>query len=284
VYWIHTLTPYREVVMRRLIAVAAALTLACGGSDGTTGIDGDPGIAADITVEQGADQRAPILDVMPDSVIGRVMDDQGRAVGGQTVNLVIPAGEEAGRWTGLSGPTGTLTTDAQGRVFAELQAGTRAWTSRVVDGEDSAYVARLVASREGRADEIEELTFAVEPGEPVVGDDRDVARGATGGGLTGDSPHTVPAGNTFAAVRDQHENPVPWGLDVPGDIARVEEADDRIGGLRTVVAESAGCGPIYVRTEGGRGAKADSGIALIRDTNDDGTADRVEITIGTHDC
>lgn len=188
--------------MRRLSLVLPVLALACGGSSEALSGPGGPSIAADITVEQGADQTAPVGQALPDSVVGRAVDGAGDPVEGRIVNLEVPAGPDAGRFD-----ADALQTNATGRVFAELRTGTRAWTARVRSGEDSAYVARLIASREGRADEIESFTFSVQPGPLTkltlrpgeapdyrIGDRLDVLSDLTWPG------------------RDEHGNPIPGSM------------------------------------------------------------------------
>lgn len=191
--------------MRRLTALFCSLALLACGSE-PSGLDdgGDPDVVAAISVEQGAEQSARAMRVMPDSVVGRATDDQGRAVEGRIVEFQLPAGPDAG-----SVDQQTLATNPQGRVFYELTAGPRAWTSRVAAGEDSAYTARLVASVDGRSDEVVEFTFAVQPGDPV---ELDLFFS------TGDPPVLRP-GDTVNPLdmlewpaRDQHGNPLPGSM------------------------------------------------------------------------
>lgn len=146
--------------MRRLSLLCLVLALACGGPTGPE--DRSLQLAAAIEVESGTDQIAPVTEVMPDSVVARVLDADGNPVEGRLVNFEVDAGDEAGRFDASA-----LQSNGQGRVFNELRAGTRTWTDRVWNMEDSAYTVRLVASNEGRPDEVQSFTFAVEPG-PVV--------------------------------------------------------------------------------------------------------------------
>lgn len=257
--------------MRRLVAFISCLAFLACGSEPTGLNGGTPDIIASVSVEGGNRQSARPQNPMPDSVVGRATDSQGRAVQGRLINFTIPAGDSAGSFAARA-----LQTNAQGRVFNELTAGTKAWTSRVVNGQDSAYTARLVASREGRPDEIATMTFSVLPGEPVVGADRRDNTGAGGGGLNGSNTYTLPADVHGAAVYDEHGNPVRWGLEFLA-VAHAESAQDRIGGLRKVVTDSAGCAPLYVRIDGGTGVKADSGIIHVQTAGEDLDA---EILIG----
>jgi hypothetical protein len=156
----HRLRCEDRIRVTALVLVGTLVAIGCGGS--TTGLEDDggtPGVVTALEVEQGAEQSARPEQAMPDSVVGRATDDAGTPVEGQLVHFEVPAGAEAGTFD-----VGSLLTNGQGRVFNELRAGTRAWTARVAAGEDSAYTARLVASRDGRPDEILEFTFAVEPG------------------------------------------------------------------------------------------------------------------------
>ena len=199
--------------MRRLTALLSILALAACGSEPTSLDDGGPTVVAAISVEQGARQSARPTRPMPDSVVARATDSQGRAVEGRIVEFQLPAGPEAG-----SVDQQTLATNAQGRVFYELRAGTRAWTSRP-PGEDSAYTARLVASVEGRSNEVTEFTFAVQPGEPAntpSGDDRLVEDG-TFDQFGADGEAEAPFNANFWI--DEHENPVPYRIAITGGTA-----------------------------------------------------------------
>lgn len=195
-----------------VLALALLFTAACGSEPTNLDGGGGPGVAAAISVELGADQSARPERAMPDSVVGRVTDDQGRGVEGQLVNFEVPSGSEAGSFD-----AGALSTNAQGRVFNELTAGTRAWTSRLLDGQDSAYTARLVASRDGRPDEIAEMTFAVDPGPPrrgsePSGNERHDEDGTFDEfGDDGDAEAVI-AANFGGAWEDPHENPIPFEL------------------------------------------------------------------------
>lgn len=144
------------------IALATLTAFACGSETPTDSSDNsDPaGPVAAVTVESGDGQKAPPRRALPDSIVGRVTDSSGNPISGQIVNFQVAAGDSAGSFE-----VDALQTNSEGRVFNELTTGIRAWTARVAAGEDSAYTARLVASREGRPDEVARLNFAVEPAE-----------------------------------------------------------------------------------------------------------------------
>lgn len=146
--------------MRRLSGVLLLIAAACGGSSTGPGDGGGgPSPVSSLEVESGNDQSAEPTEAMPDSIVVQAVDDAGNPVEGKLVNFEVPAGDSAGTFV-----ADALQTNEEGRAFNELTAGTLAWTARVDAGEDSAYTARVVASRDGRPDEVGTVTFAVQPG------------------------------------------------------------------------------------------------------------------------
>lgn len=197
--------------------------IACGGGS-PTGSGNGSGVVSSLDVVEGNGKSAPVQQPMPDSVVGEVRDDNGDPVEDVTVNFDVPAGDSAGTFE-----ANVLQTNADGRVVNQLTAGVKAWTSRVVAGEDSAYTARLVASIEGRPDEVAEITFAVQPGpvgdftptpsEIEEGSDQDRENGLL------DFPMSL--------VMDSLSNPVPFRVE-PRAFGHAE-------GTRSVAADSSGC-------------------------------------------
>lgn len=184
--------------MRRLIAVLAALTLACGDEPPTDpggGIQPGGEVASGVTVEQGADQDTIVGNRFPTEVVARATDDAGNPVEGQAVNFETRT-EGGPTWT-----ASVLTTDAEGRVRQTPTAGTVAWTS-LVPG-DSTHTVELVASNEGEPDVVETFTVLQQPG-PVAEVEE------TGSTVRGTESVEVPGD----WVVDAHGNPALWRLQV----------------------------------------------------------------------
>lgn len=205
--------------------VLVAILAACSG--GPTGLDdgGPPDVVASIEVEKGEGQRGPPVEVLPDSVVGRVLNSAGDPMSGVFVNFETPGG---------TFDADGLTTNGNGRVFNELTTGEVAWTARVAAGEDSAFTARLVASRDGRPDEIASFTFAVDP-DPA-------ASAALAGGRwsMAEGPFSARLEAPGSMAPDEHGNPALFRLRVgPG---MLDVLDARMGwpsGRTLVLADSA---------------------------------------------
>lgn len=196
--------------MRKTLATLLALALVACGEGSPTGSGDGSGVVSSLDVVDGDGQSAPVQQPMPDSVVGEVTDDNGNSVEGVAVNFEIPAGDSAGTFE-----ANVLQTNAGGRVVNQLTAGVKAWTSRVVAGEDSAYAARLVASRDGRPDEIAQMRFAVEPGPPrpgsePSGNERHDEDGTFDEFGDDGEAEALIAANFGGAWEDAHENPIPF--------------------------------------------------------------------------
>ncbi|NIR76802.1 MAG: hypothetical protein GWN53_17385 [Gammaproteobacteria bacterium] len=173
------------------MGLAVALLVACGDA-GESITEASSVTFSSLQVSAGADQLAPPETPLSDSVVASVTDGASNPVEGVLVNFEVVDGPGAGTFA-----TPSLTTDANGRVYNELTTGTRAWTSRMESGEDSAYTARLVASKGGRAEEIATFTFAVAAGPPA---ELTFDEAQSQGGQI--HPLSLKAGDAFNPLRD----------------------------------------------------------------------------------
>lgn len=256
--------------MKFLLKVTALLFFAaCSGPTGPEGIDVPDG-PLQMALVSGGGQEVTVTDTLPTDIVVRV-EKGGVALPDQLVD-----------WTVLHDNCGsafvsTTRTDAEGQTGNRLVAGTRAWTRP--DGPDVCqmevrYALTVADTVQARVDTT--IDYLVLPSEPVFGNDRDCCAGASGGSWTGGSPNTVSV-DAAGHVHDQYGNPVPWGLDIFA-YAHAETTDDSFGGMRTVVADSVGCAPFYIRADGGSGAKADSGVVHVSQSS--GGGHYIDMTVG----
>lgn len=213
---------------KTLVTLLAFAFVACGGGS-PTGSGDESGVVSSLDVVDGDGQSAPVQQPMPDSVVGEVTDDNGDPIEGVAVNFEVPAGDSAGMFE-----TNVLQTNADGRVVNQLTAGVEAWTSRVVVEEDSAYTARLVASRAGRPDVVSEFTFGVDPGPAAE------YRFALGGCCLTDDPFSGSVEAPATSATDEHGNPALFRLRVGPGMLEVD--DGRFGwpsGRTLALADSA---------------------------------------------
>lgn len=226
--------------MRKLAAFVALLALACGDSPaGPGGEIGTGGSVAAISVEQGSGQRGPPQQALPDSIVGQVTDGGGDPVQGVLVNFEVTSAD------GGQFETVSLQTNSNGRVFNRLVAGTKAWTSLVP--EDSTHTARLVASREGRPDEITSFQFVIQPGEIHRVSVTKVLEDGTADQSGGDG---VAAAQPATVWRDDWRNPIPYTVSVSGP-AHAETLEGAPSWTEAIVADSAGAGTVTIQARNG---------------------------------
>lgn len=217
---------------RRMLAAAAFVFAACGGSSSSTGPGDTPSLTQSVTLEQGQGQHTEATHFYPDSIVARATDEEGNPIPGQIINFQLVT-EGAGSFAAR-----TLQTRADGRVFNRWRAGEKAWTWLWDESRDTMHVAELIASRDGRPDLVETVRAVTEPG-PAVS----TSIGGSGPDTKGPSPHVLPLVFNDVApwVEDAHGNPVPFDLQIRGDFAHVESVPPK-GNLREIVADTDGCG------------------------------------------
>lgn len=246
---------------KALAVLLPMLAVAACGSDVSGPEPRGLSVVASVQVEEGEGQRGAPEQAMPDSIVARVTDSSGNAVEGRLVNFEVVGGSENGQFEASA-----LTSNGNGRVMNELRAGPRAWTSRIVDGQDSAATARLVASNKGQPDSVTTFTFAVEVG-PV--------HEASFGGLRlngSDGALVIDLGRRL--VVDEWNNPVPFDLEVPGDFATTSVPRPGTG-ARRIEAVAIGCGEIDARADG---STVGYGVVQVTDGGS-GTGEPTDITV-----
>ena len=209
-------------------AVACAVLPACKDSTGSK-----TGPAAQVAVVSGNTQTGPVLAELPQPLVVKVTDAQGRAVKGQVVSFVVTAG-------GGHAAAGTVTTDAQGLAQGR-------WTLGGVAGAPQTLEARAVNSNTGQVLAFTTFTATATPGAPAQ---------AAPYGPSAFSGDTVVAGvagsvveDSFAViVRDAGGNPVPgaqvaWAVTTGGGSITTPTTTDAAGVARTQWVLGAYAGP-----------------------------------------
>jgi len=220
------MTPLRSLSGVLLAGVVLALP-ACTDSTGSR-----TGPAAHVDIVSGNTQTAPVLTLLPQPLVVKVTDAQGRPVQGQVVNFVVTAG-------GGHATAGTATTGADGVA----QDG---WTLGGVAGSPQTLEARAVKGTTGAV-----LALATFTATATVGAPAQVAPY----GASAVSADTFVAGvvgsvveDTFAViVRDAAGNPVPgtqvtWAVTSGGGSITSPTATDAAGVARTQWVLGAGAG------------------------------------------
>lgn len=177
-----------ERTLRRLhrVAFALLLSVACGGDELNLPSEGDPGT---IEALAGNDQTGQVGGTLPESLVVRVTDAQGRPVPGQAVVFsptIDPSGQLA---------PDTARTDESGRAASRWRLGTEAGTqlaeARVVDAPGPLKV---------------DFSAIADPAPP------DSLTGVGGEGQFGQIGTTLPE-SLVVVLRDQFGNPIP-GADI----------------------------------------------------------------------
>ena len=103
-------------VVHRIIAQGAVLAaVGCGGGDLVLPGDGQP---ATITADGGTGQTGTVGSALPDPIVVRVVDPQGRPLAGLSVEFAVPAGGPGGEVS-----PGTALTGTDGRASAQWVLG-----------------------------------------------------------------------------------------------------------------------------------------------------------------
>jgi hypothetical protein len=142
------------------LSIAAAATVACGGSDLV--LPGEPGVPAAITVLRGSNQTAPPGTPLPDSIVVQVTDSAGHPVAGQQVVFTLASavpGAAISPQSSMTDANGTAGT----RWILGQTTGTQEVVAQVIGGAASGLQVRITASATAPSPVADRLALREQP-------------------------------------------------------------------------------------------------------------------------